>query len=273
MRPVETRRVTLNGAAGRVDGYVCRVYSSEGHYGTGFGFDPAVAHEMAVMDAEARSQGLPLAELLGGEPRTVESACSVHELGKHGALREARDNLSVGYTVVRVRADSAGLSSVSALDFETVLLEFTDRPSERALEEVRSVSDAEIVVISPEEFDAEVPIYVRVTSEEDIHGLGSAEGVALSVQEVGFLDAVLLGRKARELGFKIIVLTEVESAVSVKAAAHLAGALRAEYCDLSGHLALYEDLESLGYAPEVELTGPGREVRVNHDPYELAEAP
>jgi len=269
----ETRRLTLNAAAGPVEGYLCRVHASDGNYGTGFGYDPTTAHEMAILDAEARSEGLPLVEVLGGEAGTVQSAFRVHDRSKHGGLREARGVLSEGYTMIRVPAESAGIASISSLDFETILLDFDERPSERALEEVRMVTDAEIVVIAPREFDADVPVYVKVTSEEELHALEEADGVALSVQRVGFLDTVILGRKAREQGLDVAILTEVESAISVKAAAHIAGALGAEICDLSGHLPLYEDLESLGYAPEIELTGPGREVRVHHDPYELAEAP
>ncbi len=266
----ETRRLTLNAAAGPVTGYLCRVHTPDGTPGLGFGYDPTTAHEMAILDAEARSEGLPLTEILGGEPRTLQSALRLHP---EDGPREAQHGLTAGYTTARIPADTPHATAISTLDFDTILLDFPDHPNERTLEEIRAATDAEIIALTPREFDADVPVYVKVRTEDELHALDAADGVALTVQRVGFLDTILLGRKAREQGLKIAILTELESAVSVKAAAHLAGALNAEICDLSGHLPLYEDLESLGYAPELELTGPGREVRVHHDPYELAEAP
>jgi len=264
--------VELRHGGSIVKGYLCRVETSSGQPGLGFGFDPITAQEMALADAEAREDGIPLCELFGGSPGVeVTSVLHVSSHDRHGVWNEAWGGAGAGYESLMVEAGSA-VAPLSCAGPETLIVDGRGKDADRTVEEAKEIC-SDVVLLSDREVDTDVPLFVEVSSREELENVEEASGVALSVQRVGFLDSVLMGERARDMGFAVMVLTERESAVSVKAAAHLAGALEAEYADLSGHLGIVGDFEALGYAPEMELTGPGREVRVHHDPYELAEAP
>ncbi len=271
MRPrFEPVRLEHNGVP--IEGYLCRVETTSGQPGLGFGRDPVTAQEMALADAEAREDGIPLCELFGGRPGVeVDSVLHVTSHDKHGVWTEAWGGSGAGYEALRVEAGSA-VTPIANTNPETVIVDGRGKDADRTVEEAKEVCH-DVILLSDREVDTDVPLYVEVASEENLENIENASGIAISVQKTGFLDTILLGERAREQGLSIMILTEMESAVSVKAAAHIAGALEAEYADLSGHLGAAGDFEALGYAPEMILTGPGREVTVPHDPYELAEAP
>ncbi|MEO2241451.1 MAG: enolase C-terminal domain-like protein [Euryarchaeota archaeon] len=289
LRPVrlELRRPfrISRGAVERVRGYLCRCRMAGGR-GTGFGLTRRVAEELAALDALTRAAGLPLRDALGGGRDSVRSFATVDLVGPERAEKLARAYRESGYDLLKVKVGSgsleddvrrvracvrvggfralildgnAGLNPEEALELldrvefhGDVYLEQPTPPGE--LDEVRGSCDAPVIV------DAMDVGADRL--EEILHG-DAADLVNVKVQELGLLGGLRVARRARELGLGVMVGCAVESFCSIAAAAHLAGAVDAELCDLDGHLFLREDVvENPGPAPELELTGPGWGVRV-----------
>jgi mandelate racemase len=65
--------------------------------------------DMAAWDALARRLGVPLATLLGGEPRPVRAYASLRTMEPAAAAAEAEEALGAGFTAVKLKVGRAGL--------------------------------------------------------------------------------------------------------------------------------------------------------------------
>ncbi|MHC1580647.1 enolase C-terminal domain-like protein [Methanopyrus sp.] len=289
VRPVrlELRRPfrISRGAVERVRGYLCRCRVAGGR-GTGFGLTRRVAEELAVLDALARAADLPLRDALGGGKDSVRSFATVDLVGPERAGELARSYREAGYELLKIKVGSGSLEEdvrrvracVRVGGFRALILDGNAGLSpEEALELLDRVEFRGDVYLEqptpPEDLgevreSCDVPVVVDVMDvgedglEETLRS-DAADLVNVKVQELGLLGGLRVARRARELGLGVMVGCAVESFCSIAAAAHLAGAVDAELCDLDGHLFLREDVvENPGPAPELELAGPGWGVRV-----------
>jgi L-alanine-DL-glutamate epimerase-like enolase superfamily enzyme len=246
--------------------------------------------EMAILDAWARLDGLPLWRWLGGggvaptlmtditlpilaPSRMVELALHWRALGftafkvKVGKSLEA--DLATLEQLVRAvpeatfRPDAnAGLQVEEALTYARVAgrlgarLECFEQPC-RSLAELKEVAQVlELPVLADE----------SVKSFEDfveLRALQGADGVNLKIAKSGgMVDAFVIGAAARGYGMPLMVGGMVETRLGMTAAAHLAAALGAvEFCDLDTAWLLTEDPFIGGYVadgPRYTLpSGPG----------------
>jgi len=67
--------------------------------------------DMAVWDALARRLGVPLATLLGGEPRPVPAYAGLRTMEPAAAAAEAEEALRGGFTAVKLKVGRAGLDA------------------------------------------------------------------------------------------------------------------------------------------------------------------
>jgi mandelate racemase len=72
--------------------------------------------DMALWDARARACGLPLATLLGGEPKPVPAYASLRTMSPEGAAAEATEAAALGFTAVKIKVGRRDL----AADLETI---------------------------------------------------------------------------------------------------------------------------------------------------------
>jgi mandelate racemase len=70
--------------------------------------------DMAIHDARARAQGVPLVTLLGGEPKPIPAYASLRSMSTHAALQEAEQAQARGFTAVKLKA-SADIEPVRAV--------------------------------------------------------------------------------------------------------------------------------------------------------------
>jgi mandelate racemase len=70
--------------------------------------------DMARHDAIARTRGVPLVTLLGGEPRPIPAYASLRSMGAHAAAEEAEAARAQGFTTVKMKA-GADLAPVRAV--------------------------------------------------------------------------------------------------------------------------------------------------------------
>jgi mandelate racemase len=70
--------------------------------------------DMARHDAEARTRGVPLVTLLGGEPKPIPAYASLRSMGARAAAEEAEAARARGFTTVKMKA-GADLAPVRAV--------------------------------------------------------------------------------------------------------------------------------------------------------------
>jgi mandelate racemase len=70
--------------------------------------------DMALHDAEARTRGVPLVTMLGGEPKPVPAYAGLRSMSARAAVEEAEDAIAQGFTTVKLKA-GADLEPVRAV--------------------------------------------------------------------------------------------------------------------------------------------------------------
>lgn len=237
--------------------------------------------EMAVLDAWARLDGLPLWRWLGGggAPPELITDITLPILAPERMVELAQQWKGLGFTVFKVKvgksldADLAvlaklvkavpeasfrpdangGLTVDEALSYAATAqrlgarLECFEQPC-ATLEELSLVAaQLELPVLADE----------SVKSFEDFFTLQqrkAADGVNLKIAKSGgLIEAFMIGASARAYGMPLMVGGMVETRLGMTAAAHLAAALgRVEFCDLDTAWLLAEDPFVGGY----EARGP-----------------
>jgi mandelate racemase len=98
--------------------------------------------DMAVHDARARREGVPLVTLLGGEPRPIPAYAGLRSMDARQALAEAEEALARGFTAVKLKA-GANLEPIITVranlpDHVRLLVDFNQSLSvEQALDLIR----------------------------------------------------------------------------------------------------------------------------------------
>ena len=66
---------------------------------------------MALWDAQAKAAGLPLARLLGGDPRPIDAYASLPSMQPAAAAAEAQAALEVGFRAFKLKLGAGSLNS------------------------------------------------------------------------------------------------------------------------------------------------------------------
>jgi L-Ala-D/L-Glu epimerase len=251
--------------------------------------------ETAILDALSRALGEPMAALFGARACTVlETDVTLpiaepermielsrewrakgfrtfkvkvgkdleHDrqaiVGVHRAVPDARFRLDAneGFT-----ADEA-LALLRSITTEGAVVECFEQPCRRVdLEGMAKVTrEAGVPVIADE----------AVRSLDDlarVHAMGAASGVNLKLAKHGGpIGAYRIGKRARELGMKVMCGAMVETRLGLTAMAHVVSALGgADYVDLDTAFLLADDPFEGGFTDEgprlLPTFGPGLDVR------------
>ena len=259
--------------------------------------EPSVraAVETALFDIEARSMGVPLAELLSDAPAASLPLAALIGVGDGGDVgKHARAAVEQGYPCVKLKVatlsledDRRRLAAVrNAAGWEVELR--LDANGAWNYEQARSAlelfSKYEVSFVEeplagsrPEELALlrrEQPVAVAV--DESLVTVGDLDRVIVaraadvvvikSARVGGSTAAVELGRRASRQGLKVVVTDSIESPVGMAAALHVAAALgpRPAAVGLGGSQTLaadgWEGLPFLGRG-RATLPGPGLGVR------------
>jgi L-alanine-DL-glutamate epimerase-like enolase superfamily enzyme len=250
------------------------------------------AMEMALLDALARSRGLPVARLFrqdGADCTHLVTDVTIPILPRDEMQRLARKWYARGFSVFKLKVgreleeDLANLAAIveevpgasyrvdanggytadAAITFtERALatgarIECFEQPCAREdVEGQKRVRDAiKLPVIADES--------VRSLAElEALHAAGACDGVNLKIVKVGGVArAIAIGRRAKELGLRVMVGGMVETRVGMTAGAHVAAALGGvDFVDLDTAFLLASDPFVGGYradGPKMQLDGEG----------------
>ena len=243
------------------------------------------AVETALLDAYCRTRDVPMSELFGGPPTTVETDLTIPIVPPRDAGDAAAAAADDGFGHLKVKTggdvadDVARVVAVaeSAPDAavkvdanqgwtvpETVRFarEIRDRGVDLALLEqpVRAddvtglarVRDAVTVPVAADEAvftPADALAVVRADA---------ADVLNVKLGKSGPLAAAGIAAIAGAANLELMVGCMLESAVGIHASAHLvAGSGAFSYVDLDGNLLLAEDVADVEYGPRIEIDGPG----------------
>jgi L-Ala-D/L-Glu epimerase len=216
------------------------------------------AVDCALWDLEAKSRGVAAASLVGAEqPRAVTTAVTVSLGEPEEMAAQARALAFRPLLKVKVGApdDGARIEAVAtAAPNSRIILDANEGWTAQSLREnMRIAADFDIALIEqplPAGKDAllrDISHPVPLCADESLHGLedlekmqGLYEAVNIKLDKTGGLTAALaLRRRARELGFSVMVGCMVGTSLSMAPAVLLAQ--DADFVDLDGPLLLARD--------------------------------
>lgn len=257
--------------------------------------------EVAVLDALARHAGVPLFAWLApdrapNEAATLETDITLPILEQGRMVVLAREWIGRGFRSLKVKIGkdldhdlrvlaavhaavpkatfrpdaNTGLTVAEAIHFAReagrigAVLECFEQPC-RTLDELGEVARA----IDPPVLADES---VKTLADLDaVLAARAADGVNLKITKSGsLLRAHAIGRRAKQHGLSVMVGGMVETRLGMTTAAHLAAAVRAEFCDLDTAWLLREDPFDGGYradGPDYRLPwSPGLDVTIRRGP-------
>ncbi len=251
--------------------------------------------EMAVLDAWARLDGLPLWRWLGGSgiPPALVTDMTLPILAEARMVELALQWRALGFTAFKVKVGKSLDADVSVLEkLVKAVPGVTWRPDangglsvDEALRYAKEAARLGATLACFEQPCASVPELAEVAAKLDVPVLADesvktiddffalkdaqgADGVNLKIAKSGgLMDAFFIGASARAYGMSRMVGGMVETRLGMTAAAHLAAALGGvEFCDLDTAWLLAEDPFVGGYqadGPRYSLPdGPGLGVAV-----------
>lgn len=235
--------------------------------------------ETALYDLLGKAKGLPLAALLGGQPRPITLNATVAVDGIAEAVRQASEAVAQGFTCVKVKVggttpegDEALLAAVrkaigpnvtlradangawradEAIERLALLewfgLEYVEQPV--APDDVAGLAAVRSVVSVPIAADEAV---VDVGSARELLDANAAGVLVVKPAAVGGLQAgASIMRLAAERGCRSVVTSSLESGVGIAAALHLAACGPADMpaCGLATASLLEHDLLTASLVP------------------------
>lgn len=254
-----------------------------------FGSAPAarLAVEIAVVDARCRQLEIPLAELIGGPARPIETDMTVPILEPDQAQKRAAAAAAAGYDHLKVKAgtdptaDLDRLLAVRAGAPDAALkldanqgwtvpetVQFVDRLQDRGLslelleqpvghDNVSGLARVTKQVAPPVAADE------SLLTPADAIGLvraNAADVLNVKLGKSGLVGAQSIVEIAQAANLELMIGCMLESAVGIHAAAHVvAGTGAFSYIDLDGNRLLAADvIEDTG--PTIDIAGPGHGV-------------
>jgi L-alanine-DL-glutamate epimerase-like enolase superfamily enzyme len=252
-----------------------------------------LAAETAVLDAYCRSRGLALSELFGAAPRPVETDLTIPIVDPGPAADRAAAATDRGFRTLKVKCGDAVADSVervravadAAPDASVVVdanqgwsppetRQFADVVVDAGvslglLEQPVPADDLAGLAAVREAVPVPVVADEAVFDPEDAHDVCrayAADVVNVKLAKAGLLGARDVAAVARAAGREVMVGCMLESAVGIRASAHVvAGLGGVAHADLDGNRLLAEDVIDGADGPTVEPTGPGHGV----DPAEV----
>ncbi|WP_255149039.1 dipeptide epimerase [Halorarius halobius] len=292
----ETREATLatcRAAADLIEGRDLRNYRELGRmlHRTFPGAVSAVfAVETAILDAYCRERAMPLSELFGGPPETVETDLTIGICEPAEARKRATRATQEGFDHLKLKVGT----EVSA-DLERLVAVREAAPDATLAVDANqgwTPKEAERFVTAATERGVEVALVEQPVPADDVTGLARArerlpvavaadeslftpaDAVRLVREEAadvfnvklgksGVLAAADIARVATAANRELMVGCMLESAVGIHTSAHLvAGVGTFSHVDLDGNQLLAEDVTERERGPVIDIEGPGHGVSV-----------
>ncbi|WP_439026993.1 dipeptide epimerase [Haloarchaeobius sp. DT45] len=246
------------------------------------------ALETAILDAYCRERGIPLSELLGGAPGTVETDLTIGICDPDEARRRASRAIGEGFAALKVKVGTEVASDVErvtavadeAPDASLTVdanqgwtpketARFVDRLDERGvdLELVEQpVPAADVAGLVRTRDRLSVPVAadeslftpadaIRLVREE------AADVFTVKLGKSGILGAADIASIARAANCDLMVGCMLESAVGIRTSAHVVAGLGGfSHVDLDGNQLLETDVVDRERGPEIPVSGPGHGV-------------
>jgi o-succinylbenzoate synthase len=245
------------------------------------------ALDTALLDLEARQEGVAACRRLGGSPRPIGRAALLGEQTESDFARELAQALAQGFRCfkLKVGADPAidlsrlsrvrregGAQSVIRLDANRA---WSFDQARRALEAFRAFSPEQVeeplassepAALARLRAATSVPIAVdeSLRGPEDLEtlaGAHSVDGVVLKLARLGGPRPTLaLARRANELGLRVVLTDSIDTAIGRAAVLHVASVLPPpiEFVGLAGSRLLASDVANDGpVGAWLEPAGPG----------------
>jgi L-alanine-DL-glutamate epimerase-like enolase superfamily enzyme len=247
------------------------------------------AVETAVLDAYCRTREVPLSELFGGHPETVETDLTVGICEPEEARRRAARARDEGFEHLKVKVGT----EVEA-DAERVVAVADAAPGAALAVDANqgwTPKETAQFVTTVEERGVDLDLVEQPVPAEDVAGLArtrervpvpvaadeslftpddavrlvraeAADVFNVKLGKSGVLAAADIARIAEASNVDLMVGCMLESAVGIHTSAHLvAGQGTFSHVDLDGNQLLAEDLVDRERGPAIDIEGPGHGVR------------
>lgn len=247
-----------------------------------------VAVETAILDAYCREQGIPLAELFGGTPETVETDLTIPIVPPEEAALRAEEAVDAGFGHLKIKAgndvatDVERIVAVHDIVPDAVLKidanqGWSPKETKRfaAAVETRGI-DLALIEQPVDRDDLSGLAYTRnhvdvpVAADESVFSPADALAVVRSdaadilnvkLGKSGALGAMAIASVAEAANLDVMIGCLLESAVGIHTSAHVVAGLGTfEYVDLDGNLLLADDVVETTFDPEIHPVGPGHGV-------------
>ena len=247
------------------------------------------ALETAVLDAYCRSRDVPLSELFGGSPETVETDLTIPIVDADEARSRAASAVDAGFSHLKVKTGDAVPDAVERLvavadAAPNAALKvdanqgWTPKETRRFVRELRDSGVELDLLEQPVRRDdlaglARVRdgVSVPVAADEAVFTPDDALAVVradaadvlnVKLGKSGPLAAADVAAVAEAANLELMVGCMLESAVGIHASAHVvAGIGSFDHVDLDGNRLLAEDVaDGYGSGPEIRPDGPGHGV-------------
>ena len=246
------------------------------------------AVETAILDAYCREQGIPLAELFGGRPETVETDLTIPIVPPEEAALRAEEAVDAGFGHLKIKAgndvatDIERIVAVHDIVPDAVLkIDANQGWSPKETKQFATEADTrgiDLALIEQpvDKDDLSGLAYTRnhvdvpVAADESVFSPADALAVVRSdaadilnvkLGKSGALGAMAIASVAEAANLDVMIGCMLESAVGIHTSAHVVAGLGTfEYVDLDGNLLLAEDVVETAFGPEIHPVGPGHGV-------------
>ncbi|WP_132058847.1 dipeptide epimerase [Halorussus amylolyticus] len=254
------------------------------------------AVETAILDAYCREREIPLSELFGGSPETVETDLTIPIVDADAARSRAASAADAGFSHIKVKTGDpvpAAVARVAAVRDAAPDAHlkvdanqgWTPKETERFVREAREagveldlleqpVPKADLAGLARVRDRVSVPVAAdeAVFTPEDAMAVVRADAADVlnaKLGKSGPLAVADIAAVADAANLELMVGCMLESAIGIHTSAHVvAGLGRFDYVDLDGNRLLAEDVvDDAGDGPEIDTSGPGHGVNPsNHVP-------
>lgn len=246
------------------------------------------AVETAVLDAYCRERGIPLSELFGGTPESVETDMTIPILPQSEAADRAESAVRSGYehlkikTGTDVREDVERVAAVSEVAPNAALTvdanqgwtpkdtaRFADSVADRGIrleliEQPVPATDVTGLAATRDRVDVPIAADESVFTRQDAVRVvreDAADIVNVKLGKSGPLASADIAAIVRGAGLDLMIGCMLESAIGIHTSAHVvAGTGVFSYIDLDGNRLLADDVVPTNDGPIHDIAGPGHGV-------------
>lgn len=243
------------------------------------------ALETAILDAYCRERSLPLAELFGGTPETVETDLTIPIVDPETARKRARKAIEDGYSELKIKTGTTVKKDIERVEAIYDVVEdcelkidanqgWTPNQTIQFVEQIRElgielalieqpVPKTDLSGLAQVRNKSSIPIAAdeAVFTPNDAMQVVSREAadiINVKLGKSGLLAAADIVSIAEAADLELMIGCMLESAVGIHTSAHfVAGTGAFRYIDLDGNRLLAEDVQATSEGPDISLTGPG----------------